>query len=488
MSKDPEQDYFSDGLTEISPVLSSISSLFVIARNTAFTYKGKAAKVQDVGQRWAYATCWKAAFRKPSEQVRITAQLIDATTGDHLWSERYDRPLKDIFALQDEIVQKIVTTLKLQLTLREHGWIVRKHTDNLEAYDSVLRGVEYVYRFTKETTAQARQMFEKAVALDPQYAEAYTWLGASYWMEWRFHWSTDPQNLERAFELGQQALTLDDSLPIAHSLLSRVYREKQQYDQALAEGARAIAIDPNNADSYAWQADVLNVAGRPEEALRMVEQAMRLNPRYPSWYLIQLGFAYRWTGRYAEAVATLKELISQSPNFLHAYFNLAVSYVRQWDYQQSMDAQTLEQAMAAAQRSITLNDSTPYGHTALGTVYLWQKQYEQAIVEMERAVVLDPNLANGYAILAETLSRVGRPEEAVRMAEQALHRKPVVADYHLNRVGAGYYLAGKPEEAIAPLKQYLRGCFQSGVPVSRASISRIIARSIIASRVAGKVA
>ena len=172
-----------------------------------------------------------------------------------------------------------------------------------------------------------------------------------------------------------------------------VYAQKQQYDQAIAEGERAIALDPNNADSYAWQADVLNFAGRPEEALRMVEQAMRLNPRYPPFYLFQLGLAYRLTGRYAEAVATLKEAISRSPNHSGAHFFLAHSYVAQWASQQSADAQTLEQALAAAQRVIALNDSSPWGHVVLGYVYLWQKQYEQALAEMERAVALDPNVA-----------------------------------------------------------------------------------------------
>ena len=140
-------------------------------------------------------------------------ELIDATTGGHLWSQRYDRPLQDLFALQDEIVQKIVTTLKLQLTLQEQGYVVRKHTDNLEAYDAFLRGLEYHYRFTKEANAQARQMFEKAIALDPQYAEAYAWLGWTYWLEWVLRWSADPQTLERALALAQQAVALDDSLP-----------------------------------------------------------------------------------------------------------------------------------------------------------------------------------------------------------------------------------------------------------------------------------
>ena len=151
MSKDPEQEYFSDGLTEVlTGDLSKISSLFVIARNSAFTYKGKAAKVQDVGREMGVRYVLEGSVQKADQRVRITVQLIDATTGYHLWSEQYDRPLTDIFTLQDEIVQKIVTTLKLQLTLQEQGWIVRKHTNNLEAYDAFLRGVEYFSRYTKE--------------------------------------------------------------------------------------------------------------------------------------------------------------------------------------------------------------------------------------------------------------------------------------------------------------------------------------------------
>jgi TolB-like protein/predicted Zn-dependent protease len=456
MSKDPEQDYFSNGITEVlTSDLSRISSLFVIARNTAFTYKGKAANVQDVGKELGVRYVLEGSVQKAAEQVRIVAQLVDTTTGGHLWSQRYDRPFTDIFALQDEIVQKIVTTLKLQLTLEEQGYSARKHTDNLEAYDAFLRGHEYYWRYTQETNAQARQMFEKAVALDPQYAEAYVWLGVTYWTEWFQHWSADPQNLERTLALAQQALALDDSLPFAHSLLSGVYAQKQQYDQALAEGERAIALNPNNGDSYAFQAQALWFTGRPEEALRMVEQAMRLNPRYPPFYLFELGTAYFWTGRYAEAVATLKEALSRRPTHVPTHLTLTDSYMQQWVSQQNPDAQTLAQALAEGQRALALNDSQPASHRVLGTVYLWQKQYEPALAEMERAVALDPNFAEGYALLAEVLSRVGRPEEAVEMVAQALHRKPDVADGHLSSVGAAYYLAGRTEEAIAPLKQYL---------------------------------
>jgi adenylate cyclase len=201
---------------------------------------------------------------------------------------------------------------------------------------------------------------------------------------------------------------------------------------------------------------VLNFAGRPEEALRMAEQAMRLNPRYPPFYLFQLGWAYNLTGRYAEAIATLREFLSRSPSHSPGHHLLALSYVSQWASQQSADAQLLEQGLAATQRGLALNDHYPPGRWVLGSVYLWQKQYEPARAELEQAIALDhPNEAWGYAFLAEMLSRVSRSEEAVGMAEQALRRKPFIADLHLSSVGTAYYLAGKPEEAIAPLKQYL---------------------------------
>jgi adenylate cyclase len=202
-------------------------------------------------------------------------------------------------------------------------------------------------------------------------------------------------------------------------------------------------------------AEALIFLGRPEEALRAIEQAMRLNPRYPTVYLLRLGLAYRFTGRHAEAIAAQKQVLLRNPNLLTAYTELAYSYLLQWAFQLSQDPQTLKQALAIAQKAIALNNALPWAHTALGAVYLCQRQYEQAISEMERVIALDPNDAIGYAVLAETLSRVGRSEEAIGMVEQALRRKPSLADQHLSSVGSVYYLAGRPEEAIAPLKQYL---------------------------------
>ena len=327
MSEDPKRDYFSDGITEdLTTALSQISSLFVIARNSAFTYKGRAVKVQDVGKELGVQYVLEGSVRRANDQVRITAQLIDATTDAHLWAQRYDRPLKDIFALQDEIVQKIVTTLKLQLSLREQGYLVRKTTDNLEAYDYFLRGTEDYWRFTKETMAQARQMYEKAIELDPHYAAAYASLGNTHRADWLWQWSQDPQSLERAFALTQQAIALDDSLSMAHRVMGLVYAHKEQYERAIAEGERAITLAPNDAEGYANLSLILNLAGRPEETIGLVEKAVRLNPHYPVHYLVNLGWAYTLTRQYGEAITVLKRTITRNPNFLAAYLFLAVAY------------------------------------------------------------------------------------------------------------------------------------------------------------------
>ncbi|MGE4095559.1 MAG: tetratricopeptide repeat protein, partial [Candidatus Binatia bacterium] len=457
MSEDPKQEYFSDGITTaITSSLSRIASLFVIARTSAFMYKEKSVKVQDISREMGVRYVLEGSVQKADQHVRITVQLIDATTGYHLWAEHYDRPLKDIFALQDEIVQKIVTTLKLQLAVVEQSWVMPRHTSNLEAYDAFLRGADQLWRVTPETNAQARQLFEKAIDLDSQYAEAYALLGWVYLLEWNHRWSQDRQNLERAAVLAQQAITLDPSLPVARWLLSACYLQKQQYDQALAESERAITLDRNNSGSYAFQAEVLNFLGRPEEAIQRMEQAMRLEPyHYPANYLWRLGWAYLLAGHYAEAIAAAKEALNRNSNEPAAFIILASSYLRQWGGQQGEDDQTLIQALAAAQRVRSFPATIAVGHRLVGYVYVFQKQYEQALTEMEQALTLAPEDAGSYASLAEVLGRIGRTEEALPMVEEALRRKsPVVAD-HLLSVGAVYLLAGKPAEAIVPLKQYL---------------------------------
>jgi TolB-like protein/Tfp pilus assembly protein PilF len=336
MSNDPEQEYFSDGITEeLTSALSKLASLFVISRNTATTYKGKPVKVQEVSKELGVQDVLEGSVRKADGQVRITAQLIDALQDHHLWTERYERPLKDIFALQDEIVQKIVTTLKLQLSLWEQGVLVRKPTDNLEAYDYYLRGTESLWRAyygsQKEANVQARQLFEKAIELDPTYAEAYTGLGGTYHVDgFYLSWSPDrTRSFDQALEMLQKAIALDDSLPLAHQFLSAVYVwGKKQYDRAMAEAQRAVALAPNDADGYQNLGGILVWVGRPEEAIGLIEKAIRLNPRHPPIYLQALSFAYRIAGRYEEAIVPAKQILVLNPNFVPAHLMLANCYAQ----------------------------------------------------------------------------------------------------------------------------------------------------------------
>jgi adenylate cyclase len=327
MSGDPEQEYFSDGMTEdLITDLSKLSGLFVIARNSVFTYKGQVVMPAQVSRELGVRYVLEGSVRKADNRVRITAQLVDATTGYHRWAERYDRPLQEIFALQDEITQKIVTALKVQLTQEEQARFRRFPTHNLEAYDALLRGLESANRYTPETNAQARRMFERAIELDPQYAAAYVSLAWTYWVEWVFQWSRYPQTLERAFALAQQAVALDDALPVAHMVLGTVYLWNQQHDQAITAAERAIALDPNEAGGYDTLAEILTYAGRPQDAIGLMQTAMRLDPHYPFPYLWNLGHAYYLTGQYAKAIAAMKNVLIRRPDWLPAHLYLVVIY------------------------------------------------------------------------------------------------------------------------------------------------------------------
>ena len=328
MSDDPKQEYFSDGITDdLITDLSKISGLFIISRNSVFQYKGKAVDVKKIGSELGVRYVLEGSVRKAEGKVRINAQLIDANTGGHIWAERYNRDLRDIFTLQDEVIQKIVTALVVKLTLDEQERLVHKGTDSLEAYDCILRGLDYFYRFTKEANAQARKMFERAIDLDLEYALAYSLLGFTHLLEWTFGWSQDPQSLEHAFELAQRAISLDESMPEAHSLLGKVYLWKKQYDKAIAELEKTIALNPNYADGLASLGEILYFAGRPKKAIGMFKKAIRLNPITPVWYFHGLGHAYFLAGHYEKAVAALKRVLNRNPNFWPAHIYLAASYI-----------------------------------------------------------------------------------------------------------------------------------------------------------------
>jgi adenylate cyclase len=326
LSPESGQDYFSKGLAfDLTADLSKVSSLFVIASGTAASLTPD-EPIAQVGQKLGVRHVLDGSVRRAGDQVRITVQLSDAVEGHLVWSERYDRKLKDLFAVQDEIRHRIVLALKVQLTPEEQERFRHAPTDNLEAYDYYLRGLADYWRFTKEAQAETRRLSEQALAVDPQYAGAYALLGRTYAWEWILQWSQDSQALEKAATLAQQAVTLDESLPAAHQLLGQVYLFQKRHEQAITEAERAVSLAPNDAESYLWLGWILNYAGQSEKSLALIEKAMRLNPRHPPNYSLALGQVYRQLGRYQEAIAALRTAISRNSNLPAAHIALAATY------------------------------------------------------------------------------------------------------------------------------------------------------------------
>jgi len=319
MSDDPAQEYFADGMTEdLITDLSKVSGLFVIARNSVFAYKGKAHDVRKVAEELGIRYVLEGSVRKVGDQVRINAQLIDATTGGHLWAERYDGSLTDIFGLQDQVTRKIVAVLAVQLTAGEQQQVARKETEVPEAYDAFLQGWQHYLRQNPENFRTAISYFEKAVELDPEYARAYAALAATYMQVSKRFWHTkvglrylhDPQFL--AEEFLQKALL--DPTPLAHQVAAGMLSQQGRHEEAIAEAERAISIDPNDADGYIALAGALSLAGRPEEAHQLVQQAMRLNPHYPPSYLYELGITDFGTKRFVEAAESLERASALNPD------------------------------------------------------------------------------------------------------------------------------------------------------------------------------
>jgi adenylate cyclase len=327
LSQDPAQEYFSDGVTEdLITDLSKVSGLFVIARNSAFTYKGKPVKVRDVGRDLGVRYVLEGGVQRADNRVRITAQLVDAATGYHIWAERYDREVRDIFALQDEVAQQIVHALAVKLTEAERVRLGRAPTGVLEAYDLVLRGHEERKRTTRESNDEARRLFANALELDPAYAAAYAGLSWTYLQSWQFAWSTDRDGLERARELAERAVALNDSLVDGCHLLGQIYLWNRQYDRAIAQAERATTLSPNDADSYETLAEILAWSGRAEDGIRYIRYAMRLNPHYPFFYLWTLGHADYLTERRQEALDAFAAILKVNPNFIPAYAYRAVVF------------------------------------------------------------------------------------------------------------------------------------------------------------------
>ncbi len=326
MSGDPEQEYFSDGITEdLITELAQLSGLLVIARNSAFSYKDRAVRVQDVARDLGVRYVLEGSVRKVGERVRITAQLVDATTGMHLWAERFDRRLEDIFAVQDEVTARIVAALQVELTEDERLRPSRPPTSNLEAYDLYLRGVSLSFRLTPGSVTRARELLERATELDPQFADAWARLALTYAVPWLAHWTDDPEVLERALELSERALEIDPSDARALSTSSLVSLFAGRLDQALARARRAVELGPNDAAAHTSLGTALNHHGLNDEALEVLAKAVKLDPQN---FLasFQLGNAHAALGRFDEAVLSLTRSLDLNPAFLSTRLNLAAAY------------------------------------------------------------------------------------------------------------------------------------------------------------------
>ena len=329
MSDDPEQEYFSDGITEeIITGLSKVPHLIVIARNSSFTYKRKPVKVQQVGQELGVRYVLEGSVRRAADRVRITVQLVDATTGHHLWAERYDRFLKDIFAIQDEITVNVMRAMQLELIEGKQAceWI-KRGSQKLEAYEKGMKGMELFRFFSPEGNVQARKIFEECIALDPEYPGSYVMLAWTYLTAVYNGWSKSPEeSITQALELAQRAIALDSSQADAFSLLGNIYLLTRQYEKAITEGERAVALNPNRADSHVWLAMILTASGDPKGAIDLIYKAIRLNPFPPNWYFFSLGNAFFMLGEYNQAVEAYKKALQHSPDLLLAYIGLAASF------------------------------------------------------------------------------------------------------------------------------------------------------------------
>jgi adenylate cyclase len=328
MSDDPKQEYFSDGLTEeIISALSSVPKLFVIARNSTFTYKGKPVKVQQVSEELGVQYVLEGSVRKSGDKIRITAQLIDALSGNHLWAERYDRNLDDIFAVQDEITKKIITAMQVKLTEGEQARATARGTNNLEAYLKCLQANEYAHRINPESNALAKQLAEEAIALDPEYAWAYYVLARTHMLAVWLGTSKSPkESIGKSIGSVKKAIVLDDTYAEAHGLLGFLYSIIRQYDKGVAQGEKAVALNPNSGYAHFMMGKVLTFASRWEESIPEYKIAVRLNPIPPNNYLFSLCLSYGYTGQYEEAITWGEKAIRQEPNSLLAHLFMAQVY------------------------------------------------------------------------------------------------------------------------------------------------------------------
>ena len=328
MSGDPEQEYFSDGISEdIITDLSKLSELHVIARNSSFTYKGKPVDMMQVGRDLRVRYVLEGSVRKAGNRVRVTGQLIDTESGAHIWADRFDRDLNDIFAVQDELTQEIISALKVKLTPEKKDRLARKNTIDQEAYDLFLRGRERAWLNTRSGNIEARNLLGRAVTINPDFAAAHAFIGFTHVNDYINGWAEIPErSLQIGLEIAERAVQMDETEPQGHYALAVALYFHRQLDRALAEARRSVALAPNFAQGHQTIARILTFSGDANGAINTLDAYMRLDPLYPDMLLYFLAEARFSLGHFDEAVMALKQRHERNPNSATSYALLASCY------------------------------------------------------------------------------------------------------------------------------------------------------------------
>jgi len=315
MSGEPEQEYFADGMSEdIITALSRVPDLVVISRNSTFVYKGRAVDVRQVGHELGVGHVLEGSIRKSGDRIRITAQLVSTESGDHVWAERYDRKLDDIFAIQDEITHDIVVELQGKLVLGEYSRIAASGTSNIEAWECVTRANPLLESLLRENLMLAKKLLLRALELDKSYPSAWTMLGWTYWQESIWDWCPDPEkSMQMALEAAQNALSADADYPLAYSLLGNIYMVQGDANRAISMSEKAVELAPGDSLTLACHADILMDSGRLKEGIKKMQQAIRLSPFPPPWFLMVLGIGLHLNGDNEAAYLALERSAKHIP-------------------------------------------------------------------------------------------------------------------------------------------------------------------------------
>jgi len=489
ISGDPKEDYLSDGITEnIIMALSKTPQMLVIARNSVFTYKGKPVMVQQVSDELGVRYVLEGSVQKSGDKLRITAQLIDATTGNHLWSERYDQDLNDLFDLQDDITKNVITALQVKLTEGETARLLGKGTKSLEAYLKVMNGLPHYFLYNKNDNETARRFFEEAIKLDPNYANAYVLLAWTYYEEAKYILGETPGILYlKAIELAEKAISIDEQNASAHLVLANVYVKRFQFEEAMAAARKGLSLNPADSWINALYGSALNNMGKYKQAISFLKKAIRTDPKPPSWYLEELGRSYNETGRFKESISIAKKAIRLAPTLPTrsvsqmgwAYFytgqnEKAIAAFKRWVNHERENAYayaflgraliaagTPEEADTMLEKAMSLNYAPRWFSTVscyLAIARYGTEQQEKEITMMRRLFNRNPGDANVCRLFALVLIFEGEYDEALSMAKEAVRRQemkirpePGAPFYRI--LGLSYLMMGQYEEAIAAFKK-----------------------------------